>query len=137
MRLTFALFVLLWLSGVDIFVHFAASNAKKECAMGADGSCLTKTDALDTATPKALSDLVETGYGEKQRIDGPHADETRVRISETISYMKDHVFGDTSKDNRILQSVASECLLRDELCALWAATGECEANPGRYTCTGM
>jgi hypothetical protein len=137
MRLTFASWALLWLSGADIFFHFAAS-IEEECAMGPDGTCLTEdattAAALDTATPTALGDLVETSYGEKQRISGPQAEETRVRIDEIITYMKDRVFGDTSKDNRVLQSVASECKMRNELCAFWAAIGECQANPGRSAC---
>lgn len=62
-------------------------------------------------------------FGEPQQVAGEKWKETLANIAKTKEYMIE-VF-----NNETLRSIRNECKVRNELCAFWAAIGECEANP--------
>jgi len=68
----------------------------------------------------------ETAFGVKQIIQGGNAELVRQTISAAIDYMNDVVWANPDK---FPEKIANNCRNQEDLCAEWAATGECEKNP--------
>jgi hypothetical protein len=73
------------------------------------------------------------GYGEIQMIQHDR-EATQQRLIETLLYMYHNYTSSSSSDmtTRSGQPIMVECKMNHELCAYWAARGECEARPGTY-----
>jgi len=84
------------------------------CAISCD-SCIDRI-----FDPEAETAIL--AYGEPQTINGDKARQTLEVVRETIEYMK--TVADT-----VPEDIVKECKNRNELCAFWAAIGECEVNP--------
>jgi prolyl 4-hydroxylase len=69
----------------------------------------------------------EEAFGVKQDISGMQADKTKQYLKEAIEYMQNVVF---ANPDEYPQDVRDGCQNRNDLCAFWAAIGECEVNPG-------
>lgn len=91
-----------------------------------DGSCFdsmqeadvhykTQTHHVPLSTP--------VNYGEPQQVAGPDWYKSMQIVQSTNTYMTEQFQNDTAKPYR------DECKCRHELCAFWAAIGECEKNP--------
>lgn len=111
--------------------NVASGIDEQECVVQEDGSCLSSISPSDGADveipplpPVNATGYLDTGFGEPQQIAGTQKDQTMERMQKMYEYMHREVLHDPK-----FQSVASECLLRNEQCAYWAAIGECEANP--------
>jgi hypothetical protein len=110
------------------------SAAEEECTLNTDGACIVSNGMDDVlAKMKVTTDedgsiLYDTGFGVAQSVSGGQAEDTKKRLIETTTYMKDRVLMASADD--VLSQVAMECQLRHEHCAFWAVIGECEKNPG-------
>ena len=116
-----------------------AEDTAGTCTLGLDGSCIpAEEEEVDvvvgaSSLPEETADgYIDTGFGERQLVTGAQAADTRQQLAKMITYMQEQVLA-ADNDNHILQSVAQDCLLRNEMCAFWAAIGECEANPGTFS----
>jgi len=101
-----------------------ATNKAEECIVQEDGSCLdsSSTDTVANTIPALplvdAEHYMDTGFGEKQIVDGAQADDTLERLQKMHEYMHIQVLTDPE-----FKDVATECQLRHEQCAFWA--GEC------------
>jgi len=90
------------------------------CAESCQLCSMPKEDSADSITP-------EMAFGVKQTVEVKAEEPTRKILQEAIDYMQSVVMADPDK---YPDSVRTECQNRHDLCAFWAATGECTANPG-------
>ena len=68
------------------------------------------------------------GFGEIQMIQHDR-EATQKRLIETLLYMYNN---HTSSMTTTTSGAQVECTMQHELCAYWAASGECEVRPGTY-----
>lgn len=70
---------------------------------------------------------INIGFGEIQMVQ--HAREaTQQRLIETLLYM----YSNHTSSITTTSGIQVECKMQHELCAYWAASGECEVRPGTY-----
>lgn len=66
-------------------------------------------------------------FGRKQRVEGDSYEDTLEVIRKTVAYMENDVHGPNAK-YQLSEVVLGECNNKEDLCAFWAAIGECEDN---------
>ena len=106
------------------YMHSNCPVSCGTCSGGNDDRDVSKALGEKTRLQRLMLD-----YGEEQIVKGELASATLFAMKETIVYMENFVLSENPTHNMSADTI-SKCLLRDELCSFWAATGECEANPG-------
>jgi hypothetical protein len=150
--LVLALLGLITRGDVDVDDNNAAATTIEDCEIGTDGTCINTVSASNNDYTGSDNDeelrhllkgmnvtidddgvkWIDTGFGVAQQAMQPHEQNISKLLQEVQTYMNDRVLKANSDD--VLSKVASDCLLRHELCSFWAiaTSGECEANPGSY-----
>ena len=93
------------------------------CAVSCD-SC-PEQRVISAEERELLAEVAK--YGEKQRVEGVQYQDTLDVIKKTVAYMQNDVHGPNAK-HQLSETLLGECINKDELCAFWAASGECDAN---------
>jgi prolyl 4-hydroxylase len=91
-----------------------------------DGNCFGSIEEADQKyqNEKNVVKLEKpVNYGEPQQVAGPKWLQAMEVVQKTNEYMENVFQNDTTKSFR------NDCKCRHELCAFWAAIGECENNP--------
>lgn len=114
------------LRSVGIVLLFLSANQavlSEELCIGTDGVCNGEPNSNDLFE-------ISARYGKEQVADGDFKVKTLEHIREVNTYMIEKVF----KEEKFVR-VKDECQNRHELCAFWAAVGECDVNPKYMTVT--
>lgn len=107
-------------------------NCRQSCAVCPDNNIIPGQSPSQHAENQRLLKQIEL-YGIPQKVDDSnYADLTYLTIRQTIDYFENFINAE-NPTHSIPEHIIKECVNKHELCAFWAAQGECENNPSFMT----